>query len=92
MYGSGNVSFNRPRNYDKYDKTLHEDLVNNPDGVAVDLDIAVRTACEFWRMRHVNPYADKDDFRGVTYAVNGGNNGLLCRKQALDRIKRVMGI
>lgn len=90
--GRGMLHLTGRENYDHYGKILHADLVNHPDEVAANPDIAVRTACEFWRIRHVNPYADKDDYRGVTYVVNGGYNGLLRRKQALDRIKKIMGI
>jgi len=79
-------------NYDRYGKILHKDLVNHPDSVAVYPDIAVRTACEFWVSRFVNPRADKDDLKAVTLLVNGGLNGFTQRHLALDRIKKEMGI
>ncbi len=79
-------------NYERYGKILHKDLVNHPDSVAVDPDIAVRTACEFWLSRFVNSRADKDDLKAVTLLVNGGLNGLTQRNLALGRIKKEMGI
>ena len=79
-------------NYDRYGNILHKDLVNNPNSVANDPNIAIRTACEFWKKRFVNRYADQDDIKSVTYIVNGGYNGLSQRKLALDKIKKEMGI
>ncbi|KGT95913.1 glycoside hydrolase [Erwinia typographi] len=90
--GRGMLHLTGRENYDRYGKILHEDLVNHPSSVAEDPNIAVKTACEFWRRRFVNPHADKDDLQAVTYIVNGGYNGLSQRKLALDRIKKEMGI
>lgn len=90
--GRGMLHLTGRENYDKYGRILNQDLVNHPDTVASDPNIAVRTACEFWRKRNVNPHADRDDLHSVTYIVNGGYNGLVMRKQALDRIKKEMGI
>lgn len=90
--GRGVLHLTGRENYGKYGKILHEDLINHPDRVASNPDTAVRTACEFWQLRAVNGHADRDDFRAVTLIVNGGFNGLLQRKQALDRIKKEMGI
>lgn len=90
--GRGMLHLTGRENYGRYGTILHKDLVNNPSSVANDPNIAVRTACEFWRKRFVNRYADKDDIKSVTYIVNGGYNGLSQRKLALDKIKKEMGI
>ncbi|WP_036625187.1 glycoside hydrolase family 19 protein [Pantoea sp. AS-PWVM4] len=90
--GRGMLHLTGRENYDQYGRILHEDLVNHPGLVSSNPDVAVRTACEFWHKRHVNIPADRDDFKAVTYAVNGGYNGLVERKRALDRIKNEMGI
>ena len=90
--GRGMLHLTGRENYDRYGKMLHKDLVNHPDSVAVDPDIAVRTACEFWLSRFVNSRADKDDLKAVTLLVNGGLNGFTQRHLALGRIKKEMGI
>lgn len=69
-------------------KKLGVDLVNNPTIVSSDLDLAVRTACEYWRNRSINIYADNDDFDMVTYKINGGHNGRDERYNALRRAKK----
>ncbi|WP_338327786.1 glycoside hydrolase family 19 protein, partial [Rosenbergiella epipactidis] len=90
--GRGMLHLTGRENYDTYGKILHKNLIKDPNTVANDLDIAVRTACEFWKKKLVNRYADKDDIRSVTYVVNGGYNGLSQRQSALERIKKEMGI
>ncbi|RRZ95773.1 hypothetical protein EGK14_04245 [Erwinia sp. 198] len=60
--------------------------------MAVNADIAVRTACEFWASRFVNSRADKDDLKAVTLLVNDDQNGFTQRHLALGRIKKEMGI
>ncbi|WP_414148710.1 glycoside hydrolase family 19 protein [Erwinia sp. BNK-24-b] len=90
--GRGMLHLTGRENYDHYGKILHKDLVNHPEYVAADPDIAVRTACEFWLARSVNSHADKDNLTAVTKLVNGGLNGFPQRKLALARIKKEMGI
>ena len=42
-----------------------------PDLVATP-EYAARTAVRFWTRSNGNGYADSGDFRGLTYAINGG--------------------
>jgi putative chitinase len=67
------------------------DLVSNPTRLA-DPDLACRSAGWYWRTRKLNPDADRDDVRTVTYVINGGYNGLDDRIQLLAAAKRVLGI
>jgi len=90
--GRGVLHLTGRENYERYGKILHEDLVNHPERIALDPDMAVKTACEFWSRRHINSLADKDDFNEICYRVNGGINGRDARFSALKRIKKFMGI
>ncbi|WP_241609666.1 glycoside hydrolase family 19 protein [Rosenbergiella australiborealis] len=86
--GRGMLHLTGRENYDTYGKILRKDLIKYPNTVANDPNIAVRTAYEFWKKKLVNHYADKDHIRLVTYAVNGGYNGLSQRQSALEKIKK----
>jgi putative chitinase len=66
------------------------DLVNHPE-LASDPANFVRIACDFWAQHGCNPLADADDFRAITYRINGGYNGLAERAQLLTRAEGVLG-
>lgn len=48
---------------------------------------AVVSALAFWVMHGLNRYADKNDIRGLTKAINGGLNGLRTRIIYTDRAR-----
>lgn len=69
-------------------KAISSDLTEHPCLVATDFNLAVRTACEFWKMREISLKADADNFKGVMLLVNGGvHNGYQERFSALQRAK-----
>jgi len=39
------------------------------------------SACWFWKSNNLNRFADKQDIIGLTKAINGGDKGLLHRKE-----------
>lgn len=43
----------------------------------------------YWSTNDLNRYADRDDFEGLTRAINGGLNGYEDRKQRWARIKQL---
>ena len=90
--GRGLLHLTGRLNYTAMGKNLGVDLVSNPEIVSNDLDIAVKTACEYWKNRGLNTYADKDDFDTVTQKINGGYNGRDERYAALQRIKKKLKI
>ena len=79
-------------NYKEMSKRLNVDIVSSPNIVASDLDLSVRTACEYWRMRSINIFADNDDFDKILFLINGGHNGRDQRYAALQRAKKKLGI
>jgi putative chitinase len=50
----------------------------------------VHIACDFWANCGANEFADGDNLRAITKAINGGEIGLVERSKILGRIERVM--
>lgn len=90
--GRGLLHLTGRRNYRSMGSRIGTDLENNPVSVGSDQDLAVRTACEYWRNKGLNIFADRDDFDTVTYRINGGHNGRDERYKALQRAKNKLGI
>ena len=90
--GRGLLHLTGRDNYFSIGKKLGVDLINVPSSVASDLDLAVRTACEYWRNKGLSDFADRDDFNTVVYRINGGHNGYNERYTALQRAKKALGI
>lgn len=62
------------------------DILSNPD-MAAEPDTAVRIAVFYWTSRKVGAWAEADNARMVTKAINGGTNGMDDRLLALARAK-----
>jgi len=73
-------------------KRINVDLINEPTLVASDLNIAVRTACEYWTMRSCNLDADRVQFDAIMVKINGGTYGREERLNALNRAKKYLKI
>lgn len=72
------------------------EIIDNPR-LLVDPALGSLAAGWFWNEgnstgRSLNPLADRDDLRGITRIVNGGQNGLADRAEYLARAKSVLGI
>jgi putative chitinase len=89
--GRGLIQITGRANYAAIGAKLGLDLLDNPDQAA-DPAISLRIACEFWKSRNLNDFADQDDALAVTWLVNGGFNGLDNRQAALARAKAALGI
>jgi predicted chitinase len=68
-----------------------QDFVAQPDLLVSELKYALESAFYFWDARNVNPVADTGNVAAVTFAVNGGYNGLDDREARFARIKAAMG-
>lgn len=80
--GRGFVQLTGRYNYGRYGPMVGLDLINNPDQAAVP-EVAARIAVAYWRDRVRPVVSNFRDTSAVTYAINGGFNGLN------DRMKRV---
>ncbi len=54
------------------------------------LDGAIISGVYFWNIHNLNQYADKEDFTGLTKAINGGLNGLADRIAIYKKITRII--
>jgi putative chitinase len=52
---------------------------------------AAQSACWFWEMNNLNKFADKDDIKGLTKAINGGYIGLDDRINHYNHALHVLG-
>lgn len=79
-------------NYLACSKDLYGDdrLVKNPDQVATDKKIAIETSLWFWKSKNLSGFADKQDYRGLSIKVNGGENGLADRLKFTDQALKVL--
>jgi putative chitinase len=78
-------------NYTRASKEIYGDdrLVKNPDLVSNDKEVALETACWFWKSRNLNALADQFDIVAVTKKVNGGDLGLKTRQEYAERALKV---
>jgi putative chitinase len=90
--GRGLIQLTGRANYAAYSKDSGVDYVAKPDLVATDPFVGVDVACWYWNKRGISKFADQDDVKAVTRAINGGYNGLDDRIQYLVRAKGVLGI
>jgi putative chitinase len=90
--GRGLIQLTGRANYAEYSKDSGVDYVAKPQLVATDPFVGVDVACWYWNKRGISKFADQDDVKAVTRAINGGYNGLDDRIQYLVRAKGVLGI
>jgi predicted chitinase len=67
-----------------------QDFITQPDLLLSELNYALESAFYFWDARDINRIADTDNLADVTFAVNGGYNGLDDREARLERIKKAL--
>lgn len=87
--GRGLIQLTGRANYRRIGGLLGLDLEADPEAAASPA-IAVETACAYWRERGLNIHADRDDPVAVSFAVNGGLNGLKDRQRWLGRAKAAL--
>lgn len=85
--GRGIFQLTGRANYTEMSKKLDVDLVKNPE-LAATGKISVLTACEYWKSRNLNKYADLDDIKKITKKINGGYNGFDDRVRYWKIIKK----
>jgi predicted chitinase len=75
-------------NYAAYGRKLGLDLVNNPELAAVP-EVSVRIACEYWKAKGLNGWADRNDPVMITKRINGGRNHLAERIAATEAARQI---
>ena len=76
--GRGYIQLTGKENYRKFDQSVDDDILNNPDRVATKYPLL--SAAWFWDTNSLNQLADQgasnDVVTQITKKVNGGLNGL----------------
>lgn len=89
--GRGLIQLTGRANYLEYGQALGLDLVEHPETAAEPVT-SLLIACEFWKRRGLNQFADQDDIETITRRINGGLNGFDDRKAYLAKAKAVLGV
>jgi putative chitinase len=77
--GRGIIQLTGKDTYAHCSEALYDDaqyLLDNPEIVETDMDIAVAAACWYWELNALNVLADKGDIKTMTRRINGGYIGL----------------
>jgi len=89
--GRGFIQLTGKDNYSAAGKALGMDLVNDPDKVSSDNDVAAKTALWFWKSHGaLEDAAKKGDVTAVTKTINGGSNGLQERATLFQQYSQIM--
>jgi putative chitinase len=75
-------------NYLDLSKATGVNFVDNPDLLLQEPN-ALISALHFWKKNNLNFYADRDDIKGSTIAINGGTNGLQERAKHINYYKTI---
>ena len=67
------------------------DPITNPDMISKYPE-CLKSALFFWWKHNCNDFADKDDCRGLTQRINGGQNGYANRAFLLRRFRKEFGV
>lgn len=86
--GRGMIQITGRESYEKFGDRLGVDLAVNPD-LAFSAEWALKIAAEEWKASNCNAFADEDNLRKVTKAINGGLVGLASRQEWLIKAKRI---
>lgn len=86
--GRGLMQITGRDSYAKFGRLLNVDLVGDPD-LAFSAESCLQIACEEWKEKGCNTFADEDSIRKVTKAINGGLIGLGSRQDWLTKTKHV---
>jgi putative chitinase len=82
--GRGPIQLTGRANYEKYGNILGYDLIENPE-LAETPEVGVKIACEYWKEKNLNVWADRNDIKTITRRINGGYNGLSSREAMFSR-------
>jgi putative chitinase len=88
--GRGLIQLTGKSNYQAFADSLEMKVEDVPDYLAT-FEGAAQSACWFWETNNLNRFADKNDIKGLTKAINGGYIGLEDRIKHYNHALHVMG-
>ena len=74
--GRGPIQLTGKANYSAFASDMDVDVVDNPDKVSEDKEVALMSAIWYWNKNGLNRYADSGDIKTMTKRINGGYIGL----------------
>ncbi len=89
--GRGPIQLTGRANYRTYGQHLGIAFEEHPEIVALP-SVGLWVACEYWKRRGLNTFADADDLMSITRKINGGQNGLDDRRNKLTKAKGLVGV
>jgi len=88
--GSGYIHLTFKGNFEKYAKRTGLDIVNNPDLVRKDMNVAAATAAAFWVDTGCNDHASDKNWLRTTQLING--NAALGHAERVAKIESILNI
>ncbi len=85
--GRGYIQLTGRANYKEYGDKLGINLVDHPEK-AKDPEVAAAIAVQYWKDRVKSSDAQSGNVEAVTYAINGGHNGLEDRRKYFEEYKK----
>ena len=89
--GRGLIQLTGKDNYVSFSLSEDNEALIKPELVSQP-NLAVQSACWFWKNNNLNRFADVGDIVGLTRAINGGYNGLEERKKYYENALRILGV
>jgi putative chitinase len=88
--GRGLIQLTGKNNYQAFADSLEMNVNDVPEYLGT-FEGAAQSACWFWETNNLNRFADKNDIKGLTKAINGGYIGLEDRIKHYNHALHVMG-
>jgi putative chitinase len=88
--GRGLIQLTGKNNYQAFADSLEMNINDVPEYLGT-FEGAAQSACWFWETNNLNRFADKNDIKGLTKAINGGYIGLEDRIKHYNHALHVMG-
>ena len=85
--GRGLIQITFKDNYKKIKNLIKVDIVNHPELVSDNNEVAIKSACAFFDSKNLNKYADKNDMEKISKTIQGSLVSLNDRNKALKNIE-----
>lgn len=89
--GRGPIQLTGKSNYATFSADMGVDVLEDPDVVSEDKEVALMSAIWYWNKNGLNKYADSGDIKTMTKRINGGYIGLEDRIHHWEEALKAMG-
>jgi putative chitinase len=90
--GRGPIQLTGRANYTKFSEWADlPEVLENPDIVAEDKEVALKSALFYWDTNNLNRYSDAGDIKTLTKRINGGYIGLEDRIHHWEEALKALG-